>query len=73
MSKQFVNVECQECHFKRISVGLSNDKFTDNKGYQVIIHLIRHPEHVVRIIGKSVYKDYRLDNENLTEVIEAKS
>ena len=73
MSIQFVDAECQGCRFKRISIGLSDDKFTDNKGYQVIIHLIRHPEHVVRIIGKNVYKDYRLDNENLTEVIEAKS
>jgi hypothetical protein len=68
MTIQFVDVRCQYCQFKRRSVGLSGDKFTDNKGYQVTQHLIKHPDHVIRIVSKTGYNDYKLENGNLKEV-----
>ena len=70
MGNMFVTGICQNCHFKRVIVTLRDDKFVDNKGFQVMQHLTKHPDHTVKLVSYKGYSLYKLQNDKLVKIPE---
>ncbi len=49
MTMESVVVRCLNCRFRRARVMLENGNFTEKNGVQVVRHLIKHPDHTIKM------------------------
>ncbi len=62
----YIVAKCRDCKFVRNNVELTNDKFSNNAGYQVIRHLMKHSDHIMKLNGA----EYKLQGEKLVACLE---
>ena len=51
----YITAKCESCNFKRYSVSIRNNHFSNNAGYQTLQHLVRHQDHIMTL-AKQRYK-----------------
>jgi hypothetical protein len=63
-----VIAKCESCKFVRNGVEITGDRFTNDKGYMVILHLEKHREHIMKLIFGSYIARYKILNNIFTAI-----